>query len=64
MDRYGGHQTVLIIALHVGIYLAIIMSRCREPHTSLTIALYGGFELAIIMERLGFPQTALNIVWH
>jgi hypothetical protein len=39
MDRYGGPQTALTIALHGGLYLAIIMDRYRGPHTALTVAL-------------------------
>jgi hypothetical protein len=42
MHRYGGPQIALIIALHGGMYLAIIMDRYRGPYTALTIALHGG----------------------
>jgi hypothetical protein len=31
MDRYGGPQTDLTIALHDGLYLAIIMDRYGGP---------------------------------
>jgi hypothetical protein len=41
MARYRGAQSVLTIALHGGLYLAIIMDRYGGPQTSLTIALYG-----------------------
>jgi hypothetical protein len=43
MDRYGGHHTVLTIALPGGLYLAIIIDRSGGPHTALTIALHGGY---------------------
>jgi hypothetical protein len=42
MDRYGGPQTGLTIALRGGLYLAIIMGRYGGPHTDLTIILHGG----------------------
>jgi hypothetical protein len=42
MDRYGGVETDLTIALHGGLYLAIIMDSYRGPETSLTIDLTGG----------------------
>jgi hypothetical protein len=40
MDRYEGPHTALTIALHGGLYLAIIIDRYRRPHTSLTLALH------------------------
>jgi hypothetical protein len=40
MDRYGGPQTALAIALHGGLYLAIMMDRYKGPNTALTIALH------------------------
>jgi hypothetical protein len=49
MDRYGGLQTALTIALHGGLYLAFIMDRYRRHQTPLTIALHVGLFLAIIM---------------
>jgi hypothetical protein len=51
MDRYKGAHTALTIALHGGLYIAIIMDRYRGPQTALTIALHGGLYLAIIMDR-------------
>jgi hypothetical protein len=42
MVRYGVLQISLTIALHGGLYLAIIMDRYRVPKTALTIALHGG----------------------
>jgi hypothetical protein len=42
MDRYEGLLTSLTIALHGGLYLAIIMIRYGGSHTALTIAMYGG----------------------
>jgi hypothetical protein len=42
MDRYGGHQTSLIIALLGGLYIAIIMEPYLGLHTALTIASLGG----------------------
>jgi hypothetical protein len=43
MDRYGGPQTALTIALHGGLYLAIIMDSYGGRQSALTIALHGGF---------------------
>jgi hypothetical protein len=40
MDRYGWPHTALTIALHGGLYLAIIKDRYGGPHTALTIALH------------------------
>jgi hypothetical protein len=42
MDRYEGHLTVLIIALHGGFSLAIKMDRYEGPLTALTIVLHRG----------------------
>jgi hypothetical protein len=42
MDRYGGTHTDLTIALHGGLYIAIITDLYGVPHTDLTIALHGG----------------------
>jgi hypothetical protein len=36
MDRYGGHHTALNIALHRGLYFAIIMFRYEGLQTALT----------------------------
>jgi hypothetical protein len=35
MDRYAGLHTSLTIALHAGLYLAIIMDRYEGRHTAL-----------------------------
>jgi hypothetical protein len=51
MNGHEGSHTALTIALHRGIYLAIIMVRPDSPHAALTIALHGGLYLAIIMDR-------------
>jgi hypothetical protein len=40
MDRNGGPQTALTIALNGGLYLAIIIESYGGPETALTIALY------------------------
>jgi hypothetical protein len=40
--RQQGTHTALIIALHVGLYLAIIMDLYEGPHTALSIALHRG----------------------
>jgi hypothetical protein len=42
MGRYGGLQSALTIALHRGLYLAIIMDRYGVPESALTIALHRG----------------------
>jgi hypothetical protein len=52
MDRYGGPQTPLTIALPGGLYLVIIMDPYGGPQTALTIALPGGLELGIIMDLM------------
>jgi hypothetical protein len=39
MDRHEGPHTALTIALHGGLYLAIIMDSYEGPRTALTIAL-------------------------
>jgi hypothetical protein len=42
MYRHEGPHSALTIAMHKGLYLAIIMDRHEEPHTVLTIALHKG----------------------
>jgi hypothetical protein len=42
MDRYGGLQTALTIALPGGLYLDIIMDRYGGPQTALIISSPGG----------------------
>jgi hypothetical protein len=51
MFRFVGPQTSLTIALHGGLYIAIIIDRYEGPQTALTIALLGGIYLAIIIDR-------------
>jgi hypothetical protein len=41
MDRYGGPQTALSIALQIVLYLDIIMYRYGGPQTASNIALPG-----------------------
>jgi hypothetical protein len=55
MDRYEQTHTLLTIALHGGLYLAIIMVRYEWRHTALTIDLNGGLYLAIIIYRYERP---------
>jgi hypothetical protein len=43
MDRYGGPQTAVSIALYGGLYLAIIMDSYGGRQNALTLALHGGF---------------------
>jgi hypothetical protein len=52
------------MALHGGLYLAIIMDRHEGIQTPLTIALQRGFYLAIIMERYEGDQTPLIIALY
>jgi hypothetical protein len=65
LSHYNGPllrpQTALTIALHIGLYLAIIMDHYRGPQTVLTIALHGGLYLAIILVSCRGLQTALII---
>jgi hypothetical protein len=42
MDRHGGLQSPLTIALHTGLYLDIIMDRYVGPQTGLSIAMHRG----------------------
>jgi hypothetical protein len=42
MDQYEVQQSALTIALHRGLYLAIIMDRYEGHQTALTTALHGG----------------------
>jgi hypothetical protein len=53
----------LTVALHRGLYLAIITDRFRGPQTALSIALPGGLCSAFIIDRYGGPQTALSIAF-
>jgi hypothetical protein len=50
MDPYEGPITSVTIALHVGLYLSIIMDLYGGPQTTLIVALPGGFYLAIKMD--------------
>jgi hypothetical protein len=58
MDRYEDPLTALTIALHGGLYLAIIMDRYEGHHTDITIALEGGLYLAIILDRYEVSGSA------
>jgi hypothetical protein len=60
MDWYEGPHTALTIALHRGLYLAIIIYRYEGPHTALNIALLRGLYLSIIMDRYEGPHISLN----
>jgi hypothetical protein len=42
MERHEVLQTALTIALHTGLYIAIIMDRYACPQTSLAMALHRG----------------------
>jgi hypothetical protein len=42
MDLYGGPDNSLNIALHRGLYLAIIIDSYGRSHSALFIALYRG----------------------
>jgi hypothetical protein len=66
MYRYGLPDTSLTIALHGGLYLAILVDRCRGPGTALTIALHGGLYLAIIIYLYGGPEIAFtySLAWR
>jgi hypothetical protein len=55
---------VLTIALHRGLYLAIIMDRYDGPKIALTIALYRGLYIANTMVRFEGPHSALSIALH
>jgi hypothetical protein len=60
MDLYEGPLIALTIALHRGLYLAIIMYRYEGPLTPLTIALHKGLYLAIIMDHIKGPLIHLQ----
>jgi hypothetical protein len=55
MDRYGGPQTSLTIALLGGLYLAIIADRSVGPQTAITIALRGSLYLTVKIFHYGGP---------
>jgi hypothetical protein len=52
-------HNALTIALHGGLYLAIIMDRYEGPQNSLNIAFHGGVYLAIKMDCNEGPVTDL-----
>jgi drug/metabolite transporter superfamily protein YnfA len=60
MALYERPNTALTIALHGGLYLAIIANRYERPHTARTIALHGGLYIAIIMDRYEGPQISFT----
>jgi hypothetical protein len=66
MDRYRDPQTAPSVALHGGLYLAIIMDRYSAPQTAFTIALHGGLYLAIIIERYRGPSNCpyYGLAWR
>jgi hypothetical protein len=51
MDRYEGTHSALTIAMHSGLYLAIIKDSYGGPHNALSITIHRGLYLAIIMHR-------------
>jgi hypothetical protein len=51
MSRHEWPHTALTIALHRGLFVAIIFDRYEGLHTTLTIAFHGVLYLAIIMYR-------------
>jgi hypothetical protein len=59
MDRIKEPQTPLTIALHGGLYLAIIMVRYEGHQNTIIIALHGGLYLAIIMTGMKGPKLPL-----
>jgi isoprenylcysteine carboxyl methyltransferase (ICMT) family protein YpbQ len=59
MDRYGEPHTALTIALHRGLYVAILMDHYEKKHSALTIFLHRVLYLAIIMERYGGSTLSL-----
>jgi hypothetical protein len=42
MDRFEMPHIALTIALHRGLYLAIIMNQYEGHHTNITLAVHGG----------------------
>jgi hypothetical protein len=52
------------MALHRGLYIAIIIDRYEGPQTPLTIALLGRLSLANIMDLYEESQTALKIALY
>jgi hypothetical protein len=51
MDRYGGTQSALNIALLGGLYIAIITDGYGGPILRLQYTLLGGFYILMIMDR-------------
>jgi hypothetical protein len=51
MVHYGGPHSVFTIAMHRGLYLAIIMDRYVGAHSALNIFFHRGLYLANIMDR-------------
>jgi hypothetical protein len=49
MDRYGGPQSALTIALYIGRYLAFIMDHYERPQRALTLELHIELYLANII---------------
>jgi hypothetical protein len=61
---YTLYITILTIALHTGLSLAIIMERYKGPLTLLNLALHRGLYLDIIMDRYEGPLAALTLALH
>jgi hypothetical protein len=59
MDPYEGPLTALNIALHIKLYLDIIMDHYERLLTALTIALHRGLYIYITMDRYGGPSLPL-----
>jgi hypothetical protein len=60
MFRYEGPKTAFTIALHRGLYLAIIKNRYEWSHTSLTICLYRDLHFEIMIDHYEVPLIALT----
>jgi hypothetical protein len=60
MDRYGGPQSALNIALYTGRYLAFIMDHYERPQSAHTLALHRFLYLAIIIGRCGGSRVPLQ----
>jgi hypothetical protein len=64
MARYGVPQNALTIALHGGLYLAIIMDFCGVPQISLNCSLAWRPLISDCNGPLWRTQNALNIAPH
>jgi hypothetical protein len=59
MDRHQGSQSALTVALHRGLYLAIIVHLYEGPQTARNIAWHRGLYVAIIMDMYEGPKLPL-----